>query len=150
METISATPSIITAAVATRPLPRLESPVAIGKFIWAAKDGKEREVMCSAEEKGCGEGKGSGMGMSASLLAAACAATMSSPRAMALVDERMSTDFSNNILGWILFGAFGLIWALYFVYTSSLEMRSLDCPSSLSPIDFLSVLFIAHVYLYHV
>ncbi len=28
---------------------------------------------------------------------------------------------SNNVLGWILFGVFGLIWALYFAYTSSLE-----------------------------
>ena len=70
---------------------------------------------------------GSNMGMSASLLAAACAATMSSP-AIALVDERMSTEgtglpfgLSNNLLGWILFGVFGLIWALYFIYTASLE-----------------------------
>jgi photosystem II PsbW protein len=67
------------------------------------------------------------MGMGASLIAAACAATMSSP-AMALVDDRLSTEgtglpfgLSNNLLGWILFGVFGLIWALYFIYTSSLE-----------------------------
>lgn len=63
-----------------------------------------------------------------SLMAAAVAATMSSPAAMALVDERMSTEgtglpfgLSNNLLGWILFGVFGLIWTLYFVYTGSLE-----------------------------
>ncbi|KAL4588106.1 hypothetical protein LXL04_000985 [Taraxacum kok-saghyz] len=63
-----------------------------------------------------------------SLMAAALAATMSSPAAMALVDERMSTEgtglpfgLSNNLLGWILFGVFGLIWTLYFVYTGSLE-----------------------------
>ncbi|GJS18726.1 photosystem II reaction center W protein, chloroplastic-like protein [Tanacetum coccineum] len=62
------------------------------------------------------------------LMAAAVAATMSSPAAMALVDERMSTEgtglpfgLSNNLLGWILFGVFGLIWTLYFVYTGSLE-----------------------------
>ncbi|KAD3338303.1 hypothetical protein R6Q59_027023 [Mikania micrantha] len=62
------------------------------------------------------------------LMAAAVAATMSSPTAMALVDERMSTEgtglpfgLSNNLLGWILFGVFGLIWTLYFVYTGSLE-----------------------------
>lgn len=65
--------------------------------------------------------------MGASLLAAAAAATISNP-AMALVDERMSTEgtglpfgLSNNLLGWILFGVFGLIWALYFVYASGLE-----------------------------
>ena len=47
---------------------------------------------------------------------------------MALVDDRMSTEgtglpfgLSNNLLGWILFGVFGLIWTLYFVYTGSLE-----------------------------
>ncbi|MBA0675396.1 hypothetical protein Goari_016944 [Gossypium aridum] len=88
--------------------------------------GKKGKVMmmCSMEKK---SENGSNMGMSASLLAAACAATMSSP-AMALVDERMSTEgtglpfgLSNNLLGWILFGVFGLIWALYFVYTASLE-----------------------------
>ncbi|VVB01923.1 unnamed protein product [Arabis nemorensis] len=54
-------------------------------------------------------------------------AVMSNP-AMALVDERMSTEgtglpfgLSNNLLGWILFGVFGLIWTFYFVYTGSLE-----------------------------
>ncbi|KAI3678859.1 hypothetical protein L6452_38163 [Arctium lappa] len=63
-----------------------------------------------------------------SLLATTIAATMSSPMAMALVDERMSTEgtglpfgLSNNLLGWILFGVFSLIWTLYFVYTGSLD-----------------------------
>ena len=58
----------------------------------------------------------------------AAAASMSSSAAMALVDERMSTEgtglpfgLSNNVLGCILFGVLGLIWALYFVYTSTLE-----------------------------
>ncbi|KAF5741869.1 photosystem II reaction center W protein chloroplastic [Tripterygium wilfordii] len=79
-------------------------------------------VRCSMEEK-----KPCVVGMSASLLSAAYAATMSSP-AMALVDERLSTEgtglpfgLSNNLLGWILFGVFGLIWSLYTIYTSSLE-----------------------------
>ncbi|KAL4351451.1 hypothetical protein GQ457_06G018990 [Hibiscus cannabinus] len=55
------------------------------------------------------------------------AATAFAP-ATALVDERLSTEaaglafgLSNNLLGWILFGVFGLIWALYFIYVSSLE-----------------------------
>lgn len=60
-------------------------------------------------------------------MAAAMAATVSSP-AMALVDERLSTEgtglpfgLSNNLLGWILLGVFGLIWANYFIYTSTLD-----------------------------
>ncbi|KAG2289014.1 hypothetical protein Bca52824_048618 [Brassica carinata] len=58
---------------------------------------------------------------------AALTAVMSSP-AMALVDDRMSTEgtglpfgLSNNLLGWILLGVFGLIWTFYFTYTSSLD-----------------------------
>lgn len=69
----------------------------------------------------------SNMGMGASLIAATLAATMSSP-AIALVDERLSTEgtglpfgLSNNLLGWILLGVFGLIWANYIVYTSTLD-----------------------------
>ncbi|XP_020228745.1 photosystem II reaction center W protein, chloroplastic [Cajanus cajan] len=88
--------------------------------------GKAGRVRCSMEGKPSAESN-SNIGMGASLIAAACAATMSSP-AMALVDERLSTEgtglpfgLSNNLLGWILFGVFGLIWALYFVYASSLE-----------------------------
>ncbi|KAJ9185834.1 hypothetical protein P3X46_005421 [Hevea brasiliensis] len=57
----------------------------------------------------------------------AAAATMAGP-AVALVDERMSTEgkglpfcLSNNLLGWILLGVFGLIWSFHAVYTSTLE-----------------------------
>ncbi|KAJ7977304.1 Photosystem II reaction center W protein, chloroplastic, partial [Quillaja saponaria] len=90
-----------------------------------AKMGK---VRCSMEGKPSSmHESGSNMGMGASLIAAACAATMSSP-AMALVDERLSTEgtglpfgLSNNTLGWILLGVFALIWSLYFIYTSGLE-----------------------------
>ncbi|KAK9067582.1 hypothetical protein SSX86_011693 [Deinandra increscens subsp. villosa] len=63
-----------------------------------------------------------------SLVAITVVATMSSPMAMALVDERMSTEgtglpfgLSNNLLGWILFGVFGLIWIAYFLYASDLD-----------------------------
>ena len=63
-------------------------------------------------------------GAGASLLAMAATAAP----AMALVDERMSTEgtglslgLSNNLLGWILLGVFGLIWSLYTIYTSDLE-----------------------------
>ena len=73
------------------------------------------------------ENKSSTLGMGASLVAAAYAASMSSP-AMALVDERLSTEgtglpfgLSNNLLGWILLGVFGFIWAFYIIYTSTLE-----------------------------
>lgn len=79
------------------------------------------------ENKPSVEGSESKMGMGAALFAAASAATMSSP-AMALVDERLSTEgtglpfgLSNNLLGWILLGVFGLIWSFYIVYTSSLD-----------------------------
>ncbi|XP_031375201.1 photosystem II reaction center W protein, chloroplastic-like isoform X1 [Punica granatum] len=83
-------------------------------------------VRCSMDGKASPAGT-STMGMSASLIAAISAAMLSGP-AMALVDERMSTEgtglpfgLSNNVLGWILFGVFGLIWALYFTYTSGLD-----------------------------
>ncbi|KAI7990954.1 hypothetical protein LOK49_LG12G01365 [Camellia lanceoleosa] len=87
---------------------------------------KKGRVRCSMEGKPCEK---ESMSMAASSIAAACAAamTMSSP-AMALVDDRMSTEgtglpfgLSNNTLGWILLGVFALIWSLYIVYTSSLD-----------------------------
>ncbi|KAL5988920.1 hypothetical protein ACLOJK_027022 [Asimina triloba] len=86
-----------------------------------------RRVRCSLAEKPYADAKNIAKNMGASLMAASAAATMSSP-ALALVDERMSTEgtglslgLSNNLLGWILLGVFGLIWALYFLYTSTLE-----------------------------
>ncbi|KAE8704025.1 Photosystem II reaction center W protein [Hibiscus syriacus] len=127
MATMSATTTTPTALLHKPLLPRVPSPVAIG-LPKMEKRGNVK-VMCSMEKKGTSfsEENGSTMGKSASLVAAACAATVSNP-AMALVDDRMSTEgtglpfgLSNNVLGWILFGVFGLIWALYFVYTSSLE-----------------------------
>ncbi|KAE8692210.1 Photosystem II reaction center W protein [Hibiscus syriacus] len=122
MATISATTLTSSIAPALKTLTRLASPLAIGLPTIAMKG----KVMCSTEKKGSMEGNVSTtMGMSASLLAAAA---MSSLPAIALVDDRMSTEgtglpfgLSNNLLGWILFGVFGLIWALYFVYTSSLD-----------------------------
>ncbi|KAH9602769.1 hypothetical protein KSS87_023056 [Heliosperma pusillum] len=88
---------------------------------------KKGKVVCSMEVKPSKKESNSNIGLGSSLLAAAVAATVSNP-AMALVDDRMSTEgtglpfgLSNNLLGWILFGVFGLIWALYFVYTSGLE-----------------------------
>ncbi|KAF7804682.1 chloroplast photosystem II PsbW protein [Senna tora] len=127
MATISAsTPtSFITRAslVHKRPLSVSSSPV-----LGLPAIGKVGRVRCSMEGKPSVQKKdGSMMGMSASLMAAVYAASMSSP-AMALVDERMSTEgtglpfgLSNNLLGWILFAVFGLIWALFFIYTSDLE-----------------------------
>ncbi|KAB5568306.1 hypothetical protein DKX38_002099 [Salix brachista] len=117
----AATSSIVRAALARKPSVGLSSSSVLG-LPAMAKAGK---VRCSMEEK---PSSSSNIGMGASLLAAAVAATMSSPAAMALVDERLSTEgtglpfgLSNNLLGWILFGVFGLIWALYFVYASTLE-----------------------------
>ncbi|XP_054795704.1 photosystem II reaction center W protein, chloroplastic-like [Prosopis cineraria] len=126
MATISAgtpTSSVTHACLAhKRPLgrsPRVGMPA-------MAKVGRVRCSMesKSGEEQSKSEAK---VGMGASLVAAACAATMSSP-AMALVDERMSTEgtglpfgLSNNLLGWILLGVFALIWTFYTVYTSGLD-----------------------------
>lgn len=87
------------------------------------------KVRCSIE-KGNTKESSSRLVMSSvsSMVATTTVAAMSSPIAMALVDERMSTEgtglpfgLSNNLLGWILFGVFGLIWTLYFVYTGSLD-----------------------------
>ncbi|XP_042515973.1 photosystem II reaction center W protein, chloroplastic [Macadamia integrifolia] len=89
---------------------------------------KKGRVVCSMEEKPSASNNNSSMGMTASLVAAATAAAMSSPAALALVDDRMTTEgtglpfgLSNNVLGWILLGVFALIWALYTVYTSTLD-----------------------------
>lgn len=94
-------------------------------FTGLPKMAMKGRVRCSMEEKPSNDK--SNMGMGASLLPAACAATMSSP-AMALVDERMTTEgtglpfgLSNNLLVWILLGVFGLIWALYITYASALD-----------------------------
>ena len=85
-------------------------------------------VRCSLEQKPSANGLSSNPSMVASLMAAATAVTTTAAPAMALVDERLSTEgtglpfgLSNNLLGWILFGVFGLTWALYFIYVSSLE-----------------------------
>ncbi|GAV72144.1 PsbW domain-containing protein [Cephalotus follicularis] len=119
------TSSITRAGLVHRPSVRVASLTVVGLPTMAVKG----KVRCSMEGKDCGMESGSKMGMSASMLAlaAACAATMSSP-AMALVDERLSTEgtglpfgLSNNLLGWILLGVFGFIWSFYIVYTSSLE-----------------------------
>ncbi|KAM3405201.1 hypothetical protein ACQJBY_007971 [Aegilops geniculata] len=68
-----------------------------------------------------------GVPLLAAASAAVTAAAAASP-ALALVDERMSTEgtglslgLSNNLLGWILLGVFGLIWSLYTVYSSTLD-----------------------------
>ncbi|KAK8712701.1 hypothetical protein V6N13_147931 [Hibiscus sabdariffa] len=81
-----------------------------------ATNGRAR---CSLEQTPSSHGPRSNPSMAA--------ATAFAP-ATALVDERLSTEaaglpfgLSNNLLGWILFGVFGLVWALYFIYVSSLE-----------------------------
>ncbi|CAL4894365.1 unnamed protein product [Urochloa decumbens] len=87
-----------------------------------ARADKARCGACSKQQGGKAAPAPAGV----SLLAAASAMTASP--ALALVDERMSTEgtglslgLSNNLLGWILLGVFGLIWSLYTVYTSTLD-----------------------------
>ncbi|KAL8548090.1 hypothetical protein ACS0TY_007418 [Phlomoides rotata] len=124
MATISACTS--TSSVARAALLHKTSAARPAAVLGLPSFSKTGKVRCSVEGKG--EEKESKLGMSASMMAAACAAAMSSPAAMALVDERMSTEgtglpfgLSNNLLGWIIFGVFGLIWTLYFTYVSSLD-----------------------------
>ncbi|KAL3647793.1 hypothetical protein CASFOL_008761 [Castilleja foliolosa] len=125
MATISACTS--TSSVARAALVQKASAVrpsaVLGLPSMSKKMGK---VRCSME--GQAQESEAKVGMGASLMAAASAAAMSSPAAMALVDERMSTEgtglpfgLSSNLLGWILFGVFGLIWTLYFTYVSNLD-----------------------------
>ncbi|CAM0954691.1 unnamed protein product [Alopecurus aequalis] len=108
--TAAAMPTVIATARPSQALGLPQLRVARAERLRCAysKDGKE-----SAAVKG------------ASLLGAM--ATAAAP-AMALVDERMSTEgtglslgLSNNLLGWILLGVFGLIWSLYTVYSSTLD-----------------------------
>ncbi|KAL1816738.1 hypothetical protein ACET3Z_019312 [Daucus carota] len=124
MATITACISATQVGLANKaPILRASSPV-LGLRVMP----KVGKVRCSMKAN-TGSQKGSTkVDMGASLMAAATAAAMSSPAAMALVDERLSTEgtglpfgLSNNLLGWILLGMFGLIWSLYFVYTSGLD-----------------------------
>ncbi|XP_022946133.1 photosystem II reaction center W protein, chloroplastic-like [Cucurbita moschata] len=88
---------------------------------------KKGAIKCKVEEKR--EGKRSEERMVSGTVATVAMATMAAAGpAVALVDERLSTEgtglpfgLSNNLLGWILVGMFGLIWSLYFVYASSLD-----------------------------
>lgn len=65
-------------------------------------------------------------------------ALMAAHPALALVDERMSTEgtglslgLSNPLLIWILLGIATLIWSLYFSYSSSLPEGDDDSGLSL-------------------
>ncbi|GJM92970.1 hypothetical protein PR202_ga09479 [Eleusine coracana subsp. coracana] len=89
---------------------------------------RSERVRCSYSKDAKSAAPVSIKGAGASLVAAAGAVTASAAPALALVDERMSTEgtglslgLSNNLLGWILLGVFGLIWSLYTVYTSDLD-----------------------------
>uniref|UniRef100_A0ACD5WJR0 Uncharacterized protein n=1 Tax=Avena sativa TaxID=4498 RepID=A0ACD5WJR0_AVESA len=117
----AAATTVVARAVVTRPqalgLPQLRTRSQRVRCSYS-KDDKEATPAAAAAVRGAG----------ASLLAAATAVTVSAAPALALVDERMSTEgtglslgLSNNLLGWILLGVFGLIWSLYTVYTSGLD-----------------------------
>ncbi|XP_011026046.1 PREDICTED: photosystem II reaction center W protein, chloroplastic-like [Populus euphratica] len=117
----TATSSTVRAALAHRPPVGVSSSHVL-RLPAIAKKGK---ASCSMGGKPTVEEKSKGI--SASLVAAVCAATISSP-ALALVDERLSTKgtglpfgLSNKLHVWILLGVLALIWSLYFVSTSSLE-----------------------------
>ncbi|XP_052186388.1 photosystem II reaction center W protein, chloroplastic-like [Diospyros lotus] len=125
MATLRASTPTSSLAGATRERKRtISAPCPVLGLAAKAQKGK---VRCSMEEKRrVGESSSKNVGMAAAMMAAAAAA-MGSP-AMALVDERMSTEgtglpfgLSNNLLVWIILGVFGLIWTFYIVYASTLE-----------------------------
>ncbi|XP_047333659.1 photosystem II reaction center W protein, chloroplastic-like [Impatiens glandulifera] len=128
MASFAGASSVTATALLQKRSPSLQ-PSAILGLPAMSKISKVGKVRCSIDqEKGEEEIKGlTTMGKGAALMAAASAAALSSP-AMALVDERMSTEgiglpfgLSNNLLGWILLGVFGLIWALYTVYSGTID-----------------------------
>uniref|UniRef100_J3M8Q8 PSII 6.1 kDa protein n=1 Tax=Oryza brachyantha TaxID=4533 RepID=J3M8Q8_ORYBR len=97
------------------------------------KAGLPQLTRARAESVRCGYSKAGGKVAPAaalkgapSMLAAAMTVS-SAPAAMALVDERMSTEGTGSAgaeqqpAGWVLLGMFGLVWSLYTVYTSTLD-----------------------------
>ncbi|XP_022143021.1 photosystem II reaction center W protein, chloroplastic-like [Momordica charantia] len=104
------------------PLPAMAAP----RLLMVPKM-KKGGIKCKVEERP--ECKSSGESTVSVTMAAVVAAVVAAAGpAAALVDERLSTEgtglpfgLSNNLLAWILAGVFALIWALYFVYASSLD-----------------------------
>ncbi|KAG0479387.1 hypothetical protein HPP92_010245 [Vanilla planifolia] len=98
---------------------------ALALFTGAAQNrGCEGRVRCSSEEKPAPSGRAVGVRVAAG----AASIVGSAGPALALVDERLSTEgtglslgISNNLLAWVLLGVLGIIWSLYFIYTSTLE-----------------------------
>ncbi|KAJ6838420.1 putative photosystem II reaction center W protein, chloroplastic [Iris pallida] len=118
MATISASALASTVTRTAAAVPKA-TPAVLGLPHIGARGGR---VRCSAASTARGGGGTSLLGAAAGMIA-----SVPSP-VLALVDERMSTEgtglslgLSSNLLGWILLGVFGLVWALYFVYTSGLE-----------------------------
>ncbi|XP_008786095.1 photosystem II reaction center W protein, chloroplastic [Phoenix dactylifera] len=123
MAAISAT--TVTSTVARVAVPRRLTGISLSPVLGLpqirVRGGRLR---CSSELKPSVAG---GTSTGVSWLAAASVMSVSNP-VLALVDDRMSTEgtglslgISNNLLTWILVAVFGLIWSLYFVYTSTLE-----------------------------
>ncbi|KAK1296567.1 hypothetical protein QJS10_CPB15g01931 [Acorus calamus] len=121
----SMTPATLTSAIspATPVATRAASSPILGlPMMTSTRGGRAR---CSAKKA---DTPANTVSMPSAVAATAAAMMSGSGPALALVDERMSTEgtglslgVSNNLLGWILLGVFGLIWALFFVYTSTLE-----------------------------
>lgn len=91
-------------------------------------------IVCSAERK---EEKLEGFSKIAAAASSAAYLAAAHP-AVALVDERLSTEgtglslgLSNSKLTWILVGVTTLIWSLYFVYSSRLPEGDDDSGLSL-------------------
>eukprot|EP00897_Mesotaenium_endlicherianum_P009853 jgi/Mesen1/8897/ME000535S08196 len=87
-------------------------------------------VTCSAEKKS--------QQVQFAAAATAAASFVTAHPALALVDERLSTEgmglslgLSNSALGWILVGVSATIWSLYFVFSSKLPEGDDDSGLSL-------------------
>ncbi|KAL9271401.1 Photosystem II reaction center W protein, chloroplastic-like protein [Drosera capensis] len=128
--TASSSSASMVARVNLVPTPRIVPSMSLGSLAIT----KEGQVRCSLkiiksskQENECYSSVVNPASVIAAVTSAATAA-MWSPAALALVDERMSTEgtglpfgLSNNLLGWLLAGVFGVIWSFYFVYTTELD-----------------------------
>eukprot|EP00244_Chara_vulgaris_P013654 TRINITY_DN796_c0_g1_i4.p1 TRINITY_DN796_c0_g1~~TRINITY_DN796_c0_g1_i4.p1 ORF type:complete len:144 (+),score=19.40 TRINITY_DN796_c0_g1_i4:308-739(+) len=95
---------------------------------------KAERVVCSAAKPE--EAKSNLAGLAASMTAISTIAA--THPAMALVDERLSTEgtglalgLSDTSLTWVLVGVFGLVWAVFFTFSAGLPDNK-DSDSGLS------------------
>ncbi|KAI3882431.1 hypothetical protein MKW92_005077 [Papaver armeniacum] len=126
----AATPTSLSVVVGAGVVQKRSLRIATSSVLGLPAMGRRGRMRCCStiESNSSASKKSSHVSLTAALMAATSAVSAVTSPAVALVDERMSTEgtglpfgLSNNLLGWILFGIFGLIWTIYFVYTSTLD-----------------------------